>query len=117
MKACPGVPSATIAGMVDKAKKLLQAQTDVTAVPRPNKRSHFVISNTKPGRPHLVTTGNMCGQFSCELSCGSWAAYKIYSHVIAVAEYNGELLNMLQNAVAENNHRKLDCTCNGYHAS
>ena len=88
------IPFATLHSIWVKAEEYLNSSSDVVAAPGEDKKARMVTSKSNV-TPHFVRCLSS-GQYVCDNSCMQWKSSNLCSHVIAVAELNGELGVFLQ---------------------
>ena len=83
------IPITCLEGIWRKAAELLRTDSAMVTAPGQCDEARMVLSYSgKP--PHLVIPGKG-GCFSCDSNCPNWKSMGICSHIIAVAEVNGKL--------------------------
>ena len=88
------IPLVTLSAMWDKASELLSKENGITAAPGSDPKAKMVISYSQD-TPHHVRS-RLDGQYVCDSRCPQWMSSQIYSHTLAVAERNCELMTFLQ---------------------
>lgn len=95
------LPLSAIQGIWKEASELGSDPTAISAAPGYGTECRMVIS--KHGkRPHLVSKGKPLGKFSCDNNCPNWKSLGLCSHVVAVAQVNGQLTNLCNNDTRSN---------------
>ena len=98
-----GLSEVVYGGMWSKAAELVADETAITGAPG-LRDSRMVISYSSPRNPHLVTMlGN--GKITC--NCTNYATKSLCSHVLATAQKNGVLKDLLGWHKDENKHPNL----------
>ena len=88
-------PVETARGIYNKAYVLLHTPGHISKAPGLDAQSRMVSSVTNKKRPHLVSKGRSKGEFRCERSCLHFNGLKICSHIVATAEDNDSLAELL----------------------
>ena len=88
------IPTSTLQAIEDKAKQLLSENSAI--VPAPGSPGAFMVKSVGGERPHFVTvkTG---GVVNCDSSCPQWRGSRLCSHIVAVAEREDCLSQLLVN--------------------
>ena len=83
------LPLATVESMWSKAEEYLKSDCDIVPAPDSDHKAKMVSSHSS-NTPHFVCALHL-GQYVCDSNCLQWKSAQICSHIIAVAEKNGEL--------------------------
>ena len=86
------ISESTLQGIWKKATNILKLKKEqVLEVPWvTNKKTRLVKSSSSP-QPHLVTSDSKSQLYCCDDKCVMFKSFHLCSHVVAVAEINGEL--------------------------
>ena len=77
-----------------KAIELLSTSNAITSAPGSQRKACMVLSYSQVP-PHLILVKSD-GQYLCDSNCQQWVSSQLYSHTLAAAERNGDLLSFLQ---------------------
>ena len=93
----PSISSSTLDGIWKKATLLVQNRADhILSVPwLSDPKARLVNSPSSPHQPHTVTA-KANSTYVCGPTCQMYKGYSICSHVVAVAEVNGDLFDFLK---------------------
>lgn len=87
------IPITCLEGVWKKATELLRTDSAMSSAPGQESEARMVLSYSGK-TPHLVVPTKQ-GGFSCDSNCPSWKSIGVCSHVVAVAEVNGKLSQLV----------------------
>ena len=88
------IPSAILEGIWTNASRLLSTINAIVPAPSQSPEARMVLSYSGK-TPHMVLSKKKKGDFSCDSNCPNYKALAICSHVVAVAEINGQLSDFI----------------------
>ena len=96
------IAESTLSNMWSKAMKLVESKGDVLNAPWLSDEKARLVKSTSSLHPHIVTTNKENKNlYCCDDKCPMFAGFSICSHVVAVAECNGDLRSFLDAARAK----------------
>ena len=93
----PSLPSSTLQGIWAKAEVLVNSPTDI--IETPWVKSEYkakLVKSSSSDYPHLVKASTSGFDYKCDDKCQMFKAFSLCSHVVAVAQVNGNLKNFLE---------------------
>ncbi len=88
------MPITILEGIWTKAHRLLTTNNAIVLAPGQPPEARMVLSYSGK-TPHMVLPKKNKGDFSCDSNCPNYKALGICSHIVAVAEVNGQLPELL----------------------
>ena len=87
-----GISESTVSGIWKKAANILVSRSEqVLEVPWIDNRKTRLVKSSSSPLPHLLTHQTKNQLYCCDSNCVMFKSFHLCSHVIAVAEINGEL--------------------------
>ena len=91
------IAESTLRNIWEKADNLLKSEGSIlTATWISDAKARLVKSSSSP-HPHLVRSHGKKGLYCCDQQCPMYKGFSLCSHVIAVAQHNGDLCSFLAN--------------------
>ena len=95
----PNIAESTLSNIWSKATKLVKSNSDILNAPWLTDAKARLVKSTSSPHPHVVTTSKSNKNlYCCDEKCPMFAGFSICSHVVAVAEFNGDLRSFLDAA-------------------
>ena len=86
------IPTTTLQAIEEKAKQLLYEDSSI--VPAPGSDNAYMVKSWRGEKPHYVVVKPE-GAVMCDSSCPQWRGSRLCSHIIAVAEKENSLSQLL----------------------
>ena len=87
------IPFVTLHSMWAKAEEYLNSKSDIVHAPGADQKARMLLSKSNITPHHVRCLPS--GQYICDNNCLQWKSSQLCSHVLVVAELNGELDSFL----------------------
>ena len=111
-----GIHESTLSGIWKKASRLVNTEGMIVPVPGNDSSSHDrMVASTSRTTPHIVQKQKK-GGFKCDTQCPMYSSYKLCSHIVAVAEQQKMLKELVGIFCKSKNRTKPHFSCHDWYA-
>ena len=91
------IAQSTLSGIWEKADSLLKSEGSIVRAPWISDDKARLVQSSSSPHPHIVKTYGKKQLYCCDEKCLMYKGFSLCSHVIAVAQHNGDLRAFLAN--------------------